>query len=460
MTPTATAATLNTPAYAPRLCTLGVVHVGVGSFHRAHQAVFFDDLLHEAAQWGIAGVNLLPQTSGGLEALRARDNRYVLKTIDAHGNCDYREIAALLELVDYPSSPARAQALLAVAGVELVTMTITEAGYHLDPAGGLDLEAAQAGTSIYAYLRAGLNLRRQGHGRPITLLSCDNLRANGDLLRSGLQQYLEACGDTELLAWVADNVSFPCSMVDRITPVPAAEHAADVAARFGITGDATVMAEDFIQWVIADDFAGKRPPLADYGVMFSNDIAAYEEAKIRILNAGHSALACQAALRGIANFDAAITDPALSLFYDQFVGDEAIVALGDEVPLDLQEYSQRVKTRFANPHLGDTVARICNNTAEKIRIFILPTVAAMFARDQVPQHSLKIIAAWYLFMRAVVAGEIPFAYEDAHWEQLAEYVSPGREADFAKLPLLWGDLPAKYADFVPALLKQIEEYAT
>lgn len=449
-------AVLHRPTYLPADCTVGVVHIGVGAFHRAHQAMFFDRLLHQsgAQNWALAGVNLLPAGGTLLEQLRARDYRYVLKTIDPEGASTYREIASIRELVDRITDPAAAAALLARPSVQLVTMTVTETGYFLDEDGQLLKEGVIAaelndeqGTSVYGYLREGLNARRQTTAGPITLMCCDNLRSNGKHLHSGLTQYLAACGDNELLAWLTDNVTFPSTMVDRITPVPTAEHSADVTAQFGLVGDATVMAEDFVQWVVEDNFAGAKPPLAVVGVQVCEDVFPYEETKIRLLNGSHVTLAFQAALRGIVCFEDAIADPELSDFYDRYINEEVIVALGDNGINDLATYRDQVKRRFANPHLRDTVERICKHGCDKIKVFIMPTIADLLDQGKVAQHGITAIAHWYLFLRAVANGKIGFDYEDPQWSTLANYLPIGQEKAFASSAQLWGELPTTYPQF-------------
>ncbi|MBF2735981.1 MAG: mannitol dehydrogenase family protein, partial [Betaproteobacteria bacterium AqS2] len=408
-------ADLRRPDYEPAACTPGVVHVGVGAFHRAHQALYLDELLHDRQQknWAVAGVNLRPESAELLSRLAARDGRYVLKTTASDGASAWREIAALRELVDHRTEPAKAEALLARPAVQLVTMTVTEAGYHLDEDEKLlvaEVEAAEAaagaGGTAYGYLRAGLHARRAADAGPVTLLSCDNLRDNGRKLAAGLRQYLELRGDDELAKWLEENASFPCCVVDRITPAPTAELAAETEALFGIKGDATVMGEEYVQWTVEDSFAGARPPLERAGVQFAADVGPYEDAKLRVLNGGHVAVAFPAALRGIEYFDQAIVDPELSALFDRYVTGEVIPALGAAGPVDLPAYRDLIKRRFANAHIKDTVERICKHGANKMAVFVTP------------EAGFAVLAAWFGFLRAVEAGRIGFAYEEPMWEQL------------------------------------------
>lgn len=451
---------LRRPAYDPAACTVGVVHVGVGAFHRAHQALHLDELLHDPAQqrWALAGVNLRAESVPLLERLAARDGRYVLKTVASDGASDWREIAALRELVDHGREPERAVALLARPEVQLVTMTVTEAGYYLDDAERLLVDEvraaeAKAGATIYGYLRAGLNARRAAGAGAVTLLSCDNLRDNGRKLRAGLTQYLEAHGDAELAAWLADHASFPCCVVDRITPAPTAALAAETRELFGIDDDATVMGEDFRQWIIEDAFAADRPALEQAGARVTSEVQAYEDAKLRVLNGGHVAVGFAAALRGFEFFDRAIADPELSAFFDRYVTGEVLPALGGDGPVDLPAYRDLIKRRFANAHIGDTVERICKHGANKLAVFVLPTIAASLEQGRMPAAALRIIANWHEFLRRAAAGDLGFACDEPMWEQLQPLLAPGKERDFASSTLLWGEVPARHPQFVAELGK-------
>ena len=249
---------------------VGVVHVGVGAFHRAHQAVYFDDMMERTGDlgWAVAGVNLRSASSGDIARLRHAGGAYVVKSYDPDGGSEFRMVRAHKAFFDWSQAPEGAEAIVSADGVRVLSVTVTESGYCLADDGGLDLgnpeiRAELEGTgksSIYAYLRAVLGRRRAAGGRPLTVLCCDNLRENGTMLQRNLAQYLAAAGELELAAWVSDRVSFPCSMVDRITPRPDARHAREVAERFGIGDDFTIHCERFRQWVIDDRFIGASVP--------------------------------------------------------------------------------------------------------------------------------------------------------------------------------------------------------
>ena len=446
-------------------CRPGVLHIGVGAFHRAHQAVFFDRLLHRhgMGDWGIIGVNLRPEDRGFIQAMAARDNRYVLKTLSPQGEEEYREIGAILRTVDASRDMTAAAALAADPHIAVISVTVTEGGYYLLEDGCLDTGAeavrkgltAGRGSCLYTYLRHALNHRRAAGAGPLTLINCDNLRGNGDKLRSGLDQYLQAADDPDLRDWIRTHASFPNGMVDRITPRPDPETVADVERRFGMHDPLALTAERFLQWVLEDDFAGRRPPLDQVGVTYVDDVTPYEDAKIRILNAGHSITAYLAALKGYADYGQAIADPVLSALFEQFQTEDAIPALGRS-PVNLPEYKAAVRERFGNPHISDSVARICMDGADKMTHFILPTLEAGYRRGHRPNATLRGVAAWYVYMRHVLAGATTIEYVEPRWKSLEPLLAPGRENAFAGAANLWGRLPATCPAFPADLLAAIE----
>ena len=354
--------------------------------------------------------------------------------------------------------------LLADPGVQLVTLTVTGAGYHLDKSGALNLDAepvkselggGSVGT-IYGYLHRALAGRRKAGGGPVTVLSCDNMRGNGALLRGALASYLDALGDAEDSDWVAANVSFPSSMVDRITPVTPSGLPGEVEELFGVAGDASLMAESYIQWVVEDDFAGRRPPLDRAGVEFVKSVHDHEEAKIRLLNGGHMSVAYRAALRGHEFVWQAMRDGDVADFYDRYIREEAIPAI-KAGPIDLASYHATTAARFANPNLDDTVARICRRGTTKVPEFVLPTVSDSFDNGVVPRLGLAVIAAWYEVMRCCAGGNGPIEYVDDGLEAIRGHLGRGGEEGFVSDARLWGDLPGRHEAFKTELLASIKE---
>ena len=446
---------------------IGVVHVGVGAFHRAHQAVYFDDMMERTGDlgWAVAGVNLREADFGVVARLRRAGGAYVVKSYDPDGGSEFRMVRAHKAFFDWSQAPEGAEGIVAADGVRVLSVTATESGYCLADDGGLDLghpeiRAELEGTgksSIYAYLRAVLGRRRAAGGRPLTVLCCDNLRENGAMLQRNLAQYLAAAGELELAAWVADRVSFPCSMVDRITPRPDARHAREVAERFGIGDDFTIHCEHFSQWVIDDRFIGPRPDLDAAGAELVEDVHPYEEAKIRILNGGHLALAYLAALRGFETYDAALRDPALNEFFDALTTSEVLPSLDGATPVDLPSYRDSVKRRFLNRSIADPIARIAMDGASKFPEFLLPTIRACLARGVIPDSAITSVASWYVFLRRLEAGRLRFDYVDPKLPMIRPLLGKGREEEFARLMGLWGDTAHRHPEFVREVCTRISE---
>jgi len=445
-------------------CQVGIVHVGIGAFHRAHQAAYVNELLNKTGQqhWGIAGVNLREQESALIAQLKNQQHRYVLKTMSPQSDVQYQEINSILMTYDWSRDPDAAAQVVAENSVHLITMTVTESGYYLNEDGKLDLSASPIvdgligrGGCIYTYLRAALNRRRKINGAPITLLCCDNLRHNGHLLKMGFEQFLAACDDQELLKWLADNATYPSCMVDRITPRIEKTHADDVQKKFGINDELTVLSESFSQWIIEDNFAGPFPPLNLVGVKIVDNVEPYEDAKIRILNGGHTIVVYLAALKGYQTYDEAIVDPELDELFSLFQSSEVIPAI-DQSPMDLPSYSDIVKARFSNKNISDSIARISADGVSKFSIFILVTLVGSYERGVVPHQALKGIAAWYVFMCHVHKGMIGFDYIDPNWDFVEVYLTPEGEHSFCESESVWGALPKNYPSFFGDLASAIE----
>ncbi|TYL48605.1 mannitol dehydrogenase family protein [Marinomonas sp. IMCC 4694] len=456
---------LSVQDYQKEAINAGIVHLGVGAFHRAHQAVYIDRLLaHDNQQnWGIIGVNIRPQDSQAFARFVEQKGEYVLKTMAADGATRYEHIRSLIEQIDGAQAPQDVDAALAHATTQLVTSTVTEGGYYLDenrtlmldhPAIKADIEGAR--NTLYAFLYAGLKLRSETSNGAITLLCCDNLRHNGELLKTGLMQFLAAKHDNKLAAWVAQHVSFPCSMVDRITPKPSQQHVDDVRARFGVDDNMTVMGEDFIQWVVEDNFAGAKPPLDLVGVQFVKDVVPFEEAKIRILNAGHTCVTYQAALKGLTYFDEAMRDEELKQYFTDFIEQDSIPAIGKSV-VDLPAYFDIIAQRFSNANIGDTVERICTDGYAKFPIFVFPTLEGAYKRGLTPSKTIQGIASWFAFMQLSHQGKVGTPYHEPNKAALAAFTNDeaGIQA-FATDRFLWGNVPTEFPEFIAQLTKAIQ----
>ena len=446
-------------------CQIGIVHLGFGAFHRAHQAVYIDDYMEQSGdyRWGIAAVNLRGSESASFASVAAEtaeNDGYFLKAISADGEANLRKVRAHVGFFDWAVIKDETEALLSSPDVHLVTITVTESGYYIDPNGALDTAhpliqeeiAGSAAQSCYAYLRAALHLRMSTIGQPLTIACCDNIRKNGKMLHRNLLAYLAACGDDALHAWVLENVAFPCSMVDRITPRSPASLSDELTKQFGKTIASPVMSEDFIQWVLSDETKGPMPDLAQVGVTLADNVDPYEETKIRVLNGGHTATAYFAALEGVLTFDECMRHPELRAHFDGFETDEVLTGLTLDLPFSKTEYLAMTASRFGNQAIGDTVARICADGMAKFPIFIRPTLESCFQQGVTPAHAIRAIASWYVFARHVQAGKILFDYVEPSWQSLVDMLADG---SFFNSRQLWGDVPEAYPEFGTLLQQEI-----
>lgn len=454
-------------SYQKSHCRVGVLHIGVGAFHRSHQAYYFHQLLAQGySNWGIVGINLYPETSTDLKRLQVRDNDYVLKTISPTGEAHYEEICSIIETIDNVHSPLHAQSVLANPEIQLITLTISESGYHLTADSNLHLgspcivrDLADTGKmmTIYGYLRKSLQIRKQTINMPITIVCCDNIIHNGEVLENAFKQYLHACDDNILLQWVNEKVSFPCSMVDRITPKLSGDLSQEIATQFHIENDNTVLSESYIQWSIEDNFKGTKPPLGKVGVEFVTDIDMHEQLKIKLLNGGHTAIAYMAALSGYTHFDKAFKDAKLYNFLLKLQQEDIMPTITDLSKEKVKEYQQIVLNRFANPYISDTITRICMDGYAKIQFFILPSIKQRMEQNHLPKYAIQSLAYWYMFLHMILDGSLKFHYQDAHFSFLMQVVQQSTIDQFSRTDAIWGDIPRKYPVFCHHLSNSIFE---
>ncbi len=452
-------------SYDQNECQIGVVHLGYGAFHRAHQAIYFDDYMEKTKdlRWGIAAVNLRPEESVSFKQSGQANNGYIIKTIDVDGSVEYRKVRSHLHYSDWSSSPDVAEQLLSNPDVTVVTITVTESGYYLDGNGDLDLTASiisqeirgEKSQSIYAYLSNALTKRMDEINQPVSVLCCDNIRANGKMLRRNFLAYLNATKQQDLSNWVVKNVSFPCSMVDRITPRASSDLLQEVDIAFGSENFDPIHSEAFSQWVLENNFAAPMPDLRMSNVEIVEDVDPYEEAKIRILNGGHTALAYLGALAGHKTFDEAMLNPVLREHFDTFQTNEVLPGLQMSLPFDKQAYLQKISDRFCNRAIADQLERICMDGYSKMQLYIRPTLQSCFEQDIMPICTLDCIASWYVYARAYKAGKMEIPYHEPYWKQLIPLLDKGKELAFACSEELWGDLPEKHKIFASALVEAI-----
>ncbi len=428
-----------------------ILHLGLGAFHRAHQAVYLDDLIARGdTAWHIVGANLRDDQAETMAALIAQRGEYTLETVTPAGERDYRRIRSIREVLPFDASLARVIDVGAQPTTRIIGFTVTEAGYYLDPHDRLDSAFAdiaadlegRSTTTIYGALAAILRERMARGAGAVTLLNCDNLRSNGTRFRAGLFDFLARRGDTALADWVRANTTCPNAMVDRITPRPLPEVAQRVRAATGWADGAPVMAEHFIQWVIEDDFAAGRPAWETVGAEMVASVHAHEEAKIRILNASHSGFAWAGSLLGRRFIHEDVAVPWIRRLVVDYVTVDVIPCLSPS-PVDLARYRDVVIDRFGNPHLQDTNQRVAMDGYSKIPGFIAPTIRERIAAGAAFASTARLPALFFEFLRRRDAGGIGFEYHDQAMDAAALRACLGAAdpiAAFCRDPVLWGPL--------------------
>lgn len=456
---------LQSSTYSKDDCEIGIVHVGYGAFHRAHQAFYIDQYMEKTGDlnWGIAAVNLRDADSDAFAKTTSNKEGYVVKTMSWDNQRQDHLVRPHLKFVDWAIHNQSAQELVKNPHVKLITITVTESGYYLDNEGSLDesnniIAAEINGTdksSIYAYLRGALEQRMNSEAGYITVLSCDNIRHNGQVLEKNFKLYLKAVGDATLLSWVENNVSFPACMVDRITPRPTPELSEETEELFGFKNSETILAEDFIQWVIEDNFKSDFPKLDEVGVTITKQVEPYEETKIRVLNGGHTCVTYFGALEGYETYDQALADPKLRKHYEGFEA-EVLPALPENLPFSKTEYLTKITQRFGNKYISDSSERICMDGFSKFPIFILPTIERSFEMGVEPIYSIRSIASWYVFSNKIYNGNMDFNYVEPYADQLKPLLGHLDLEPFLSSDMLWGLVAVKYPRFKEILKSEIK----
>ena len=425
------------PGYDRDQAQVGIVHFGVGAFHRAHQAAYLDDVISGGAStWGICGVGVLPHDRAIADVLRAQDGLYTLLTVDPTGTTTARVIGSHLLHLHAPDDPYAVLNILIDPATRIVSLTITEGGYSINDATGafdphdaqtladlahptgVDSPAGGAGranltgvessaaaappSSVLGFVVTALAARRAAGTDPFSIVSCDNIQGNGHVARAAVTGFAERV-DPDLAAWIGRYAAFPSSMVDRITPATTATVSA-AAANYGIDDGWPVRSEAFTQWVLEDTFSAGRPPLETVGVQLVADVAPYELMKLRLLNASHQVMSYLGLLAGYTYVHDVCRDPDFTPFLLDYMHHEAIPTL-DPVPgINLDDYCTQLIERFSSDAILDTLARQTADGSDRIPKFVLPVIRAQLAAGGDIARATLALAAWSLYLDDTIAA--------------------------------------------------------
>lgn len=434
------------PDYERAHVTASIMHLGVGNFHRSHQAVYLDRVLTSGdLGWGICGVGLLPGDAALAAALRAQDGLYTLVTVDPDGSTTARVIGSLVDYLFAPEDPRRVLEQMASPDTRIVSLTITEGGYGVDDATGEfapddplitgDLDGDGLPRSALGFIVDALRLRRERGIPPFTVMSCDNIQSNGRVTRTAVVGFARS-RDPELADWIDACVAFPSSMVDRITPVTTAATRSLVSESAGIDDRCPVLSETYLQWVLEDTFTLGRPDLAVVGVQLVDDVLPYELMKLRLLNASHQAIGYLGLLAGFESVHDATRHPALSAILRRYMRREARPTLQSVPGIDLDEYCETLITRFSSTAVEDTLQRLVVDGSERLAKFLVPVVRDQLDSGGEIECCATVLAGWSLHLQS-------------HLEPGADRLTDRRSGELLAIAALEREAPGALLDFAP-----------
>ncbi len=409
------------PAYTTATTRQGIAHIGVGGFHRAHQAFYTDALMNqgEGLDWSICGIGLRPEDRGVRDALAGQDYLYTLYELGDTDDTETRIIGSISHMLLAEDDIQAVIDKLASADIRVVSLTITEGGYCIDDSNGQfmahlpqiqhDLAYPQAPRTVFGLLCAALARRREAGTPAFTVMSCDNLPHNGAVARKALLAFA-ALGDSGLHDWIAEQVSFPNAMVDRITPMTSAAHRLKLADEKGIDDAWPVVCEPFVQWVLEDKFVNGRPAWENVGVQFTDDVTPYEEMKIKLLNGSHLALTYLGALKGYRFVHETMNDPLFVSYIRSYMDLDVTPQLASVPGIDLEGYKDTLIERFSNQAIADQLERVCSDGSSKFPKFTVPTLNRLILDQGNLQRAALVVAAWALYLQRS-EGENGVAYK-------------------------------------------------
>lgn len=433
---TGTSAPVTMPTYDRSALTVGMAHIGVGNFHRVHQATYLEELLHlrdDQTRWGILGIELLEDrlATHRAHAFSAQDNLYSFTSFSPDGEQRSRVNASMAWYLWAPRDLVAVVQALSDPALKIVTLTVTEGGYNLNEhTGEFDLSTAEISADLgrehprttFGILTAALRARRDAGVPPFTVASCDNLRSNGHTARTATVGYA-AANDPAFAEWISGNVAFPNSMVDRIAPGVDAVLTARLNAITGIADAVPVVSESFRQWVVEDLFPTGRPAWEDVGVELRDDVAAFEAIKGRLINASHMLMSYPAALLGYEYVAQATSDPLIAELLNFFMAEDAAPLLSPPRGVSLEEYWRMIVPRFANPNVPDTVLRVAHDGAAKLPIFHRATTEGLLLGGKDVRREALLLATFRRYIGGRDENGAAFSVEEPHlrdedWELL------------------------------------------
>ncbi|MGI8716988.1 MAG: mannitol dehydrogenase family protein [Lapillicoccus sp.] len=410
------------PTYDRGAVSVGIVHLGVGGFHRAHEAMYVDRLMNRglAMDWGICGVGVMPHDRGMRDALGAQDCLFTLVAKSPDGTVEPRVIGSIVEYLFAPDDADAVVERMADPRVRIVSLTITEGGYNVSAVSGEfdqanpdvlhDLEPGAVPRTTFGLVTEAIERRRRRGVPPFTIVSCDNIQGNGEVARRSFAAFA-AMRSPELAACVRE-MHFPTSMVDRITPATTDADRAELTERFGVQDRWPVVCEPFIQWVLEDSFGASRPPLEQAGVQVVADVEPYELMKLRLLNASHQALCYFGYLAGYRLVHEVCQDHLFAAFLRAYMDREGSPTLPTVPGIDLDDYKSTLIERFSNPAVRDTVARLCAESSDRIPKWLLPVIRENLAAGRDVTLAAAVVASWARYAEGVDEQGAPIEVVD------------------------------------------------
>ncbi|AOF89035.1 mannitol dehydrogenase family protein [Sinorhizobium sp. RAC02] len=421
------AKTAGVPTYERASLKAGIVHFGVGNFHRAHQAVYLDDLFNLGLDhdWALIGAGVLASDAAMREKLAGQD--FLTTVVEQDNNRSGARVTGAM--IDYlaPGNAAATIAQLADPAIRIVSLTITEGGYFINPASGVfdpshPAIAADAANpadpkTVFGLILGGLKARKDKGIAPFTVMSCDNIQGNGEVTHAAVSG-LARLTDPDLADWIDAHVAFPNGMVDRITPATGAREIGITADDYGIDDAWPVFCEEYKQWVLEDHFPLGRPALEKVGVQFVPDVAPYEHMKIRILNGGHAAIAYPAALLDIHFVHEAMEDVDIRAFLSKLEREEIIPVIPPVPDTDLNDYFALIERRFSNPKIADTIPRLAQDGSNRQPKFILPSTSDRLSRGEDVTGLALVSALWCHYLAGTTDGGKAISFNDPNFERI------------------------------------------